>query len=321
MEQRKMRLLGNSNIEIPYLILGGNVFGWTVDERTSFSLLDAALERGLFFIDTADIYSRWVPGNNGGESETIIGKWLKKSGKRDSVILATKVGMSFFSETSGLTPTYVRKAIEGSLRRLQTDRIDLYQAHFDDQETSLIETLQIFDKLIKEGKVRIIGASNYSANRLQEALNISKKENLARYETLQPEYNIYVREKYEGDLESVAVKNKLTVINYYSLASGFLTGKYKKPEDAKKSKRGQEIINKYLNRRGQLIIETLEKIANLHLASVAQVALAWLISKSSITAPIVSATSLIQLDELAKSITLNLSNHEIQAIDTISKSI
>ncbi|MDJ0039719.1 aldo/keto reductase [Pantoea allii] len=319
MTQLKTRQLGNSGINVPLLTFGGNVFGWTVDEKTSFSLLDALVEKGLFFIDTADVYSRWAPGNQGGESETIIGKWLKKSGKRDKIVLATKVGIEMSLEKKGLKPDYIHQAVEDSLRRLQTDVIDLYQAHRDDDSTPLADTLNAFDALIKAGKVRAIGASNYSATRLQEALDISKQQGLARYETLQPEYNLYDREGYESELEQVARDNHLGVINYYALASGFLSGKYKKPQDAAKSQRGQGIVDKYLNERGLRIVEALEDVAASHDASATQVALAWLIARPGITAPIVSATSLQQLDELVKATELMLSKQEIEELSRASK--
>ncbi|MDJ0035923.1 aldo/keto reductase [Pantoea allii] len=319
MTQLKTRQLGNSGINVPLLTFGGNVFGWTVDEKTSFSLLDALVEKGLFFIDTADVYSRWAPGNQGGESETIIGKWLKKSGKRDKIVLATKVGIEMSPEKKGLKPDYIHQAVEDSLRRLQTDVIDLYQAHRDDESTPLADTLNAFDALIKAGKVRAIGASNYSATRLQEALDISKQQGLARYETLQPEYNLYDREGYESELEQVARDNHLGVINYYALASGFLSGKYKKPQDAAKSQRGQGIVDKYLNERGLRIVEALEDVAASHDASATQVALAWLIARPGITAPIVSATSLQQLDELIKATELMLSKQEIEELSRASK--
>ncbi|TWD38996.1 aldo/keto reductase [Pantoea sp. SJZ147] len=319
MTQLKTRQLGNSGINVPLLTFGGNVFGWTVDEKTSFSLLDALVEKGLFFIDTADVYSRWAPGNQGGESETIIGKWLKKSGKRDKIVLATKVGIEMSPEKKGLKPDYIHQAVEDSLRRLQTDVIDLYQAHRDDDSTPLADTLNAFDALIKAGKVRAIGASNYSATRLQEALDISKQQGLARYETLQPEYNLYDREGYESGLEQVARDNHLGVINYYALASGFLSGKYKKPQDAAKSQRGQGIVDKYLNERGLRIVEALEDVAASHDASATQVALAWLIARPGITAPIVSATSLQQLDELIKATELMLSKQEIEELSRASK--
>lgn len=319
MPQQKKRQLGDTGIQVPLLTFGGNVFGWTVDEKTSFSLLDALVERGLFFIDTADVYSRWAPGNHGGESETIIGKWFKASGKRDSIVLATKVGMELSPEKTGLKPAYIRQAVEDSLRRLQTDVIDLYQAHCDDENTPLVDTLRVFDSLIKEGKVRAIGASNYTAQRLQDALDISKKEGLARYETLQPEYNLYDRQVYENELEPVVMQHGLGVINYYSLASGFLSGKYKKPEDASKSKRGQGIVKKYLNQRGLRIVEALEDVAASHDASATQVALAWQIARPGITAPIVSATSLPQLDELVKATQLELSKQEMEELASASK--
>lgn len=319
MTQLKTRQLGNSGINVPLLTFGGNVFGWTVDEKTSFSLLDALVEKGLFFIDTADVYSRWAPGNQGGESETIIGKWLKKSGKRDKIVLATKVGIEMSPEKKGLKPAYIRQAVEDSLRRLQTDVIDLYQAHRDDESTPLADTLGTFDALVKEGKVRALGASNYSAQRLQAALDISKQQGLVRYETLQPEYNLYDREGYESELEQVARDNHLGVINYYALASGFLSGKYKKPQDAAKSQRGQGIVDKYLNERGLRIVEALEDVAASHDASATQVALAWLIARPGITAPIVSATSLQQLDELVKATELVLSKQEIEELSRASK--
>lgn len=319
MTQLKTRQLGNSGINVPLLTFGGNVFGWTVDEKTSFSLLDALVEKGLFFIDTADVYSRWAPGNQGGESETIIGKWLKKSGKRDKIVLATKVGIEMSPEKKGLKPAYICQAVEDSLRRLQTDVIDLYQAHRDDESTPLADTLGTFDALVKEGKVRALGASNYSAQRLQAALDISKQQGLARYETLQPEYNLYDREGYESELEQVARDNHLGVINYYALASGFLSGKYKKPQDAAKSQRGQGIVDKYLNERGLRIVEALEDVAASHDASATQVALAWLIARPGITAPIVSATSLQQLDELVKATELALSKQEIEELSRASK--
>lgn len=318
MSQNETRQLGDSGIQVPKLTFGGNVFGWTVDQPTSFSLLDALVEKGLWFIDTADVYSRWAPGNKGGESETIIGNWLKQSGKRDRIVLATKVGMELSPEKQGLKPQYIRQAVEDSLRRLQTDYIDLYQAHRDDEDTPLAETLAAFDSLIKEGKVRAIGASNYRAERLQEALDTSEKQGLARYETLQPEYNLYDRQGYESGLEEVAKRNGLGVINYYSLASGFLSGKYRSKEDAGKSQRGQGVVEKYLNPRGLKILSALDDIADSHDAAPTQVALAWQIARPGITAPIVSATSLQQLDDLVKATQLILSKQEIAELDQAS---
>lgn len=319
MSTSEHRQLGRSGIQVPVLTFGGNVFGWTVDRSASFSLLDALVDRGLNFIDTADVYSRWVEGNQGGESETIIGEWLKKSGGRDKIILATKVGMDLGNGNTGLSPAYIRRAVEASLQRLQTDYIDLYQAHRDDEDTPLQETLEAFDQLIKEGKVRAIGASNYAAGRLREALKISKEHGLARYETLQPEYNLYDRQGYESELEAVVKEHGLGVINYYSLASGFLSGKYRTPEDASKSARGQNVVDKYLNPRGLKIIDTLVQVAERNHASPTQVALAWQIARPGITAPIVSATSLSQVDELVKATELKLSDEDKRALTEASR--
>lgn len=312
------RQLGRSGIQVPVLTFGGNVFGWTIDEQTSFSLLDALVEKGLNFIDTADVYSRWAPGNKGGESEVIIGNWLKKSGKRDQIVLATKVGMDLGDGKTGLAPAYIRQAVDASLKRLQTDYIDLYQAHRDDADTPLQETLAAFDALIKEGKVRAIGASNYADDRLREALKISADNGLARYETLQPEYNLYDRAGYESGLEQVAVEHGLGVINYYSLASGFLSGKYRSKEDAAKSARGQGVVEKYLNDRGLKIVNALVQIADARHASPAQVTLAWQIARPSVTAPIVSATSLTQVDELAKAAVLRLKDEDLRLLSEVS---
>lgn len=312
------RQLGRSGIQVPVLTFGGNVFGWTIDEQTSFSLLDALVEKGLNFIDTADVYSRWAPGNKGGESEVIIGNWLKKSGKRDQIVLATKVGMDLGDGKTGLAPAYIRQAVDASLKRLQTDYIDLYQAHRDDADTPLQETLAAFDALIKEGKVRAIGASNYADDRLRDALKISADNGLARYETLQPEYNLYDRAGYESGLEQVAVEHGLGVINYYSLASGFLSGKYRSKEDAAKSARGQGVVEKYLNDRGLKIVNALVQIADARHASPAQVALAWQIARPSVTAPIVSATSLTQVDELAKAAVLRLKDEDLRLLSEVS---
>lgn len=318
MSNLQHRQLGRSGIQVPRLTFGGNVFGWTIDQSTSFSLLDALVEKGLNFIDTADVYSRWKEGNAGGESETIIGNWLQKSGKREQIVLATKVGMDLGNGKTGLAPAYIRQAVEASLKRLQTDYIDLYQAHRDDQDTPLQETLATFDALIKEGKVRAIGASNYSGDRLEQALQVSSDNGFARYETLQPEYNLYDRQQYESDLEGVVQAHGLGVINYYSLASGFLSGKYRKAEDAAKSARGKGVVEKYLNPRGLKIVDALVQVAEAHHASPSQVALAWQIARPSITAPIVSATSLAQVDELAKAAELQLSGSELRLLSEVS---
>ncbi|CAI1016711.1 MULTISPECIES: aldo/keto reductase [Serratia] len=310
--------LGRSGIQVPQLTFGGNVFGWTADEATSFSLLDALVANQLNFIDTADVYSSWAPGNQGGESETVIGNWLKKSGKRDQVIIATKVGKPMGEGKQGLSPRYIRQAVEASLRRLQTDYIDLYQSHDDDQDTPLAETLSAFDELIKAGKVRAIGASNYQADRLVEALKVSEQNGLARYETLQPEYNLYAREGYEQALEAVAQQQGLGVINFFSLASGFLTGKYRSAQDVGKSQRGDTIVSRYLNPRGFRILAALDLLAEKHQTTPAQISLAWLIARPSITAPIVSATSLTQLDELVSATRLQLAAEDIKALDEAS---
>ncbi|MBU3891847.1 aldo/keto reductase [Serratia rubidaea] len=314
------RELGRSGIRVPKLTFGGNVFGWTADRATSFSLLDALVDNQLNFIDTADVYSYWAPGNQGGESETVIGEWLKQSGKRDRVIIATKVGkMNDAAGKPQLSAGYIRQAVENSLRRLQTDYIDLYQSHDDDRDTPLAETLATFDALIKEGKVRAIGASNYQADRLEEALRVSEQHGLARYETLQPEYNLYARQGYEQALEGVAVRHGLGVINFWALASGFLTGKYRSADDIGKSQRGDTIVARYLNARGLRILEALDSVAQRHATTPTQVSLAWLMARPSITSPIASATSLAQLDKLIGATQLSLSAEDIRQLDRASE--
>ncbi|MGK4330675.1 aldo/keto reductase [Lonsdalea quercina] len=313
------RELGRSGIHVPLITFGGNVFGWTIDEPTSFNLLDALVNQGLNFIDTADVYSVWADGNQGGESETIIGHWLKKSGQRDKVIIATKVGMEMGNGAKGLAPAYIRRAVEDSLRRLNTDYIDLYQAHTDDKSTPLEDTLSTFDALIREGKVRAIGASNYEADRLAQALQISKDHQLARYETLQPEYNLYDRQHYESGLEAIAKEHGLGVISYYSLASGFLSGKYRHPEDASKSLRGKGVVDRYLNDRGIKIVEALDQVAKAHNISSSQVALAWLIARPSVTSPIASATSVQQVADLAAATRLSLTAEDIAVLNSASE--
>jgi len=312
------RELGRSGIQVPVLTFGGNVFGWTVDQTASFSLLDALLDHNLNFIDTADVYSAWVEGNQGGESETIIGNWLKKTGKRDQIVLATKVGKPMGEGKVGLSPRYIKDAVEASLRRLQTDYIDLYQSHDDDADTPLAETMAAFDALIKEGKVRAVGASNYSAPRLAEALKVSKENGLARYETLQPLYNLYDRKVYEEALEKVVTDNGLGVINFYGLAAGFLTGKYRTQADASKSLRGESVVARYLDERGLKVLRGLDQVAEKHGAQPGQVALSWQIARPSITSPIVSATSLQQLNELAQAATLKLDDADIQTLNDAS---
>jgi aryl-alcohol dehydrogenase-like predicted oxidoreductase len=314
----KTRQLGRSGLQVSPLALGGNVFGWTADERTSFQLLDAWVDAGFNLVDTADVYSRWIPGHQGGESETTIGKWLKHSGKRNKIVLATKVGKDMGDGKLGLAPAYIRQAVEASLKRLQTDHIDLYQSHDDDANTPLEDTLQTFGELIKEGKVRAIGASNYGADRLKLALDLSKKHGLPRYQSLQPLYNLYDRAPYEEALQAVCVDNDVGVINFYGLASGFLTGKYRSEADKSKSLRGGMVVKKYLNERGLRILAALDKVAKDTGGTVAQVALAWQMAQPGITAPIASATSLAQLKEMIGAASLQLSAEALQALSTAS---
>lgn len=313
------RKLGNSALEVAPLAFGGNVFGWTADEPTSFQLLDAFVAAGGNFIDTADVYSKWAPGNHGGESETILGRWLKKSGKRHQVVIATKVGMDMGPDKKGLGKSYILRAAEDSLRRLQVDCIDLYQAHVDDPATPLHETLDAFAHLIKQGKVRAIGASNYSAARLTQALEISRQNGLPRYECLQPHYNLYERAGYEAELEAVCRAHGLGVISYFSLAKGFLTGKYRSEADLSKSVRGQA-VKAYLNERGHRILAALDQVALDHRSTPARVALAWLMARPSITAPIASATRLEQLTDLIESTKLVLTPADIERLNQASAS-
>ncbi|KAF1047974.1 aldo/keto reductase [Xylophilus sp.] len=313
-----LRALGRSGLDVSPLAFGGNVFGWTVDEATSFRLLDAWLDAGFNFVDTADVYPRWVPGNQGGESETIIGKWLRKSGRRSQLVLATKVGKDLGDGKVGLRPEYIRQAVDASLKRLQTDYIDLYQSHDDDRSVPLEDTLGAFADLIQAGKVRAIGASNHSGARLAEALETSKRLGLPRYESLQPLYNLYDRAGYETDLEPVVKEHGIGVINFYALAAGFLTGKYRKPEDAAKSKRGEKTVATYLNKRGLRILAELDEIAARLEATPGQVALAWQIARPSITAPIASASSIEQLQELVKAAQLELDAEAIEQLDQAS---
>jgi aryl-alcohol dehydrogenase-like predicted oxidoreductase len=312
------RRLGRSSLEVPSLCFGGNVFGWTADEETSFRLLDALAQSELNFVDTADVYSVWAPGNRGGESEAIIGRWLKKTGKRAGMIIATKVGMEVSSDRKGLSKAYILQAAEHSLRRLQTDYIDLYQSHTDDAQTPLEETLDAYAQLIKEGKVRAIGASNYSAERLQHAFDVSEKNGLPRYESLQPEYNLYNRSHYEKTLEPLCVEKGIAVISYYSLAGGFLTGKYRSPGDLAQSPRGERQVKHYLNERGIRILDALDAVAGEYNSNPARVALAWLMARPSITAPIASATSVEQLKDLIEATKLHLDESAIALLSEAS---
>ena len=313
----KKREIGKSGIEVAPLMLGGNVFGWTADEATSFKILDAFVAAGLDFIDTADSYSTWVPGHQGGESETIIGNWFKRSGKRDKVVIATKVGSEIPGQGKGLSKAWIMRQAEGSLQRLQTDHIDLYQSHRDDPSTPVEETLEAYAQLIQQGKVRVIGCSNFTAERTRESLAASAKNGWPRYESLQPHYNLYERATYETTLEPLARQEKLAVVPYYSLASGFLSGKYRSQDDLSKSPRGQA-VKKYLNDRGFRILQALDQVAERHQAKPAQVALAWLMACPSITAPIASATNVEQLHELAQATRLELDSEAMEKLNKAS---
>jgi aryl-alcohol dehydrogenase-like predicted oxidoreductase len=314
MEKRK---LGNSGIEVAPLALGSNVFGWTIDEETSFKILDGFIEAGFNLVDTADVYSRWKRGNEGGESEAIIGNWLKKTGNRSKVVLATKVGMEL-ADGKGLAKARIFKCVEDSLRRLQTDYIDLYQSHKDDPDVIQEETLEAYSELVKQGKVRAIGASNFSAARLAEALEISKQKGYPAYISLQPQYNLYDREMYEQELEPFCIENGLGVITYYSLASGFLTGKYRSPEDYRKSVRGAG-IKRFMNERGLKILAGLDEVSKELNATQAQVALAWLIARKGITAPIVSATNTEQLQDILKAVDVKPDAAMVAKLDAASE--
>jgi len=312
----KKRKLGNSGIEVRPLMFGGNVFGWTLDEAGSFRILDAFVDAGFDFIDTADVYSRFAPGNQGGESETILGKWFKQRGNRAKIILATKLGSEMGPGKKGLSRDYVMQACEDSLRRLQTDYIDLYQSHRDDEATPQEETMEAFSKLVAQGKVRALGASNFSAARLQSALEVSKKHGYPRYESLQPLYNLYDRAEYEEQLEPVCVKNNIGVIPYFSLAAGFLTGKYRSEADVKGAR--ARIVTKYVNERGTRILKALDEVAKEKNTKPATIALAWLIARASVTAPIASATSSEQLADLVQAVELELDQASMEKLNAAS---
>jgi aryl-alcohol dehydrogenase-like predicted oxidoreductase len=314
MQKRK---LGRSEIAVAPLALGGNVFGWTVGEATAFAVLDAFVEAGFDLIDTADVYPRWVPGNQGGESETIIGNWMKLRGNRNKVVIATKVGSEMGPGRKGLSKGYILRAVEDSLRRLGTDHIDLYQSHWDDPATPVEETLGAYAELIRQGKVRAIGASNFTAGRLRESLRVSAEKGLPRYETLQPQYNLYERSAFERDLAPLCREEGLGVITYYSLASGFLTGKYRTREDLGKSVRGG-MVRAYLNDRGLRILGALDQVAEKVHAKPASVALAWIMAQPGITAPISSATSVEQVKDLVAAATITLDRDSLDLLDKAS---
>lgn len=312
------RQLGRSGLQVAPLTFGGNVFGWTIDEATSFELLDAFFSAGFNFVDTADVYSNWAPGNQGGESETIIGKWMKQRGNRDKVVVATKVGGDMKKlGKKDISKKWILEEAEASLHRLQTDHIDLYQTHFDDGVTPVEETLEAYGELVKAGKVRVIGASNLSPARLTASLEASAKHGYPRYETFQPHYNLVEREIFEKELEPICVENQLGVINYWSLAAGFLTGKYRSEADLGKSPRGAG-VRKYLDARGLRVLAALDAVAEEYHSTPASVAIAWLIARPSVTAPIASATSIGQLDSLIAATKLELSADAIGKLNVAS---
>ncbi|HTQ27971.1 MAG TPA: aldo/keto reductase [Puia sp.] len=312
------RMLGESGIETGPLVFGGNVFGWTINEAQSFRMLDAWLTGGFNMVDTADVYSTWGPGNRGGESETIIGKWMKQRGNRGRVIVATKVGKPMGPDKKGLSAKYMRQALEDSLRRLQTDYIDLYQSHDDDPATPMEETMEAFASFIREGKVRAVGASNFSADRLKKSLEVSDRFGYPRYVSLQPKYNLYERADFERELEPLCVAEGLGVISYYALASGFLTGKYRSEQDLSKSARGQG-NKKFLTERGFRILTALDEVANKYHSSPAAVSIAWLIARPSVTAPIASATNTDQLQELVAAASLQLDSEAMGKLGKASE--
>ncbi|MGY1424566.1 aldo/keto reductase [Lysobacter sp. A289] len=312
------RPLGRSGLQIAPLVFGGNVFGWTVDQPTAFTLLDRFIDAGLNAIDTADVYSTWVPGNQGGESETIIGNWLKAApARREKTVIITKVGSQMAPDRKGLSAKWIITAAEDSLRRLQTDRIDLYLSHQPDPDTAVEETLRAYEQLIAQGKVRAIGASNLDAAQLREALAVASEKNLPRYEVQQPEYNLYDRAGYEAGLRDLCIAEGQGVITYYSLASGFLSGKYRSSDDLGKSVRGQGIA-RYLDARGLKILQALDTVAANHDATPAEVALAWLIAREGVTAPIASATTIEQLDSLVRATQLALPATDTALLDSAS---
>lgn len=309
------KALGKTGLNIAPIVFGGNVFGWTADETTSFSLLDNLFERGFNAVDTADVYSSWVDGHIGGESEAIIGKWLKQSSvKREDMVLITKVGFPSKGQKTGLSAKWIESAVEASLKRLQTDYIDLYFAHHPDEDVAIDETLEAFDRLKQAGKIRALGCSNYNAEQLTEALGASKASGLPRYDVIQPEYNLYNRAGFEGPLEEIATAEELGVINYYGLAAGFLTGKYRTKADTDGSARAYR-VGDYINERGLKVLSAMEDVAAETGAELADIALSWLIHKPSITAPIASATSLKQLARFTSAVELKLSDAQMKKLN------
>ena len=314
----KLRALGTTGLDIAPLVFGGNVFGWTVDEKTSFALLDAFVDAGLNAIDTADVYSAWAPGNSGGESETIIGKWLRQHpAKRDKVLILTKVGSAFGKPEKDLSASWIAHSVEGSLRRLGVDHIDLYQSHWFVANAANEETLGAYANLLRAGTVRAIGCSNFDTAQLAAALKVSDEKGLPRYQTLQPEYNLYDRAGFDATLQALVLRENIGVITYYSLASGFLSGKYRSDADLTKSARGGGIA-KYLNPRGMRILDALDAVASQHGAKPAEVALAWLMAQKAVTAPIASATTLDQMASLVRAVHLNLTAEDLALLDAAS---
>jgi aryl-alcohol dehydrogenase-like predicted oxidoreductase len=311
------RPLGRSGLRIAPLVLGGNVFGWTADESTSFAILDRFVDAGFDLVDTANVYSTWVPGHKGGESESIIGRWLKKGGKRDRVLIATKVGMEIGGE-KGLRAALIERHVEDSLRRLQTDRIDLYQTHIDDPATPVEETLQALGRLVAAGKVRAIGASQYKPARLRESLAASSRLEVPRYETLQPEYNLYDRAAFESELEPIALQHGLAVIPFFGLAKGFLSGKYRKVADIERRPRAAGLKRYFEGDRGMRILGALDGVSHRTGATPAQVSLAWIMARPSIAGPIVSVTSIAQLDEILGATRLKLDAEALAELDRAS---
>lgn len=311
------RRLGRTDLSIAPLVLGGNVFGWTADEATSFDLLDRFAEAGLNAIDTADVYSRWAPGNKGGESEDIIGKWMKSRGNRDKIVVITKVGSDMGQGKKDLSAAYIEKAVDASLKRLRTDAIDLYLSHWPDPATPYEETLGAYEKLLAKGKIRYAGCSNLDAGQLRAALNVASLRSLPRYEVLQPEYNLYDRSSFDGPLRDLCIAEDVGVITYFSLAKGFLSGKYRGKADLGQSERGGDVAS-YLNERGMRILAALDAVSAKHSAKQAEVALAWVIARPGVTAPIASATKPSQMDSLIKAVSLKLSADDIAALDRAS---
>ena len=309
-----MRKLGNTDLETAPIVFGGNVFGWTLDKKESFELLDAFVEAGFNTIDTADVYSRWKQGNTGGESETIIGKWLQERNIRDKVNIITKVGSDMGQGKKDISEEYILKAVDASLKRLQLEQIDLYLTHWDDDRTPVEETLGAYEKLIKAGKVRNIGASNLSPARLKESLEASAKNGLPRYEVFQPEYNLYDRKGFEQDIHDICIDEGLGVVTYFSLASGFLTGKYQKKEDAKGRNR-EDFVKKYFDDKGMAILNALEQVSKKHEVSQAAVSLAWLMNSKGVTAPIASATKKKQLTAFIEAANLQLTPEDMEILD------